>query len=481
MVGLPGFEPGTSCTPSKRASQAALQPDFSSLHPHIPQPTFRYATLPYMDPSHPPGTRVHSLLGATLLAGILAGLGAIGFHFIANHFDEVLFAWAAERPLFVIGIPTLGLFGIGLWLHFSPETRLGGVREVLEVLHRRGPDSGKVGLVRLLNVIASGLVLASGGSVGPEGPMVQLGAVAGSQAGQLFGLSGRHLRTLVRAGTAAGVAAAFRSPAGGVLLVLEIFGAKLDRDLAAIATAAGLGYLLRTTLLGDAYPFRPTLPQNSLPTLTLLTAVPLMGLLAAPAGHLFISMFRAMPRLFPQSVPLWARVTLGGLIVGILGVWFPQVLSAGYPTILAGLHGQFTVTLFVVLLLLKMFATSVTFGSGAVGGLFAPTLVMGSLFGGAFGFGLHAIWPEAAPQPELFVLLGMIVMFGSIVKGYLSGLLMIADMSGCYHQLLLPGIIAGGISYLVSWQLHDTSVFGLTLNNSGDTMENDESCPRPAQ
>lgn len=407
---------------------------------------------------------------ATIAAGVLAGLGAIGFHFIANHLDEVLVTWAAQRPLYVIGIPTLGLGLIGLLLQFVPETRFGGVREVLEALHR---GTGKVGLIRLLNVVASGLVLAFGGSVGPEGPMVQLGAVAGSQAGQLFGLSGRHLRTLVRAGTAAGVAAAFRSPAGGVLLVLEIFGAKLDRDLTAIATAAGLGYLLRTTLLGDAYPFRPTAPQEPLPVLTLLTAVPLMGLLAAPAGHLFISMFRAMPKFFPTSIPLWLRVTLGGLIVGILGVWFPQVLSAGYPTILAGLHGQFTVSLFIVLLLLKMFATSVTFGSGAVGGLFAPTLVMGSLFGGAFGFGLHAIWPEAAPQPELFVLLGMIVMFGSIVKGYLSGLLMIADMSGCYHQLLLPGIIAGGISYLVSWQLHDTSVFGLALNNSGDTMEHD--------
>ncbi len=423
-------------------------------------------------------TGVHRLLGATILAGILAGLGSIGFHFIANHLDEVLFSWAAARPLYVIGIPTVGLFLIGLWLQFSPETRLGGVREVLEVLHHRvgqysGPESGKIGLIRLLNVIASGLVLAFGGSVGPEGPMVQLGALAGSQSGQLFGLSGRHLRTLVRAGTAAGVAAAFRSPAGAVLLVLEVFGAKLNRELTAIATAAGLGYLLRTTLLGDAYPFQPTAPQNPLPTLTLLTAVPLMGLLAAPTGHLFISMFRAMPRFFPKSLPLWARVTLGGLIVGTLGVWYPQVLSAGYPTILAGLHGQFTVTLFVVLLLLKMFATSVTFGSGAVGGLFAPTLVMGSLYGGAFGYGLHALWPEAAPQPELFVLLGMIVMFGSIVKGYLSGLLMIADMSGCYHQLLLPGIIAGGISYLVSWELGDTSVFGLALNNSGDTMELD--------
>ena len=110
-----------------------------------------------------------------------------------------------------------------------------------------------------------------------------------------------------------------------------------------------------------------------------------------------------------------------------------------------------------------MLATSITFGSGAVGGLFAPTLVIGALYGGAFGFGLHTLAPQAVPQPELFVLLGMIVIFGAIIKGYWSGLKMVADMSGACHALLLPGIIAGGISFLLSWELHDESVFGLPL------------------
>ncbi|HXJ39676.1 MAG TPA: chloride channel protein [Bryobacteraceae bacterium] len=417
------------------------------------------------------------IIGATLSAGILAGLGAVAFHYLANRLDEELFIWAAARPLYVVGVPTFGLFCIGWFLQLVPESRLGGVLEVIESLNHLG---GKVSLVRLYNVVASALVLAVGGSVGPEGPMVQMGAVAGSQAGQLFGLSGATLRTLVRAGTAAGVAAAFRSPAGGVLLTLEIFGAKLNRDLTAIAVASGLGYLLRTTILRDAYPFRPPTPLEPLPLLTLLTVVPVMGLLAAPTGHFFISMFRMMPALFPESVPLWLRLTLGGLIIGILGIWFPQVLSAGYPTILSGLYGKIGVSLFIVLLFLKMFATSVTFGSGAVGGLFAPTLVIGSLFGGAFGYGLRAVWPEAVPQPELFVLLGMIVMFGSIVKGYLSGLLMIADMSGCYHQLLLPGVIAGGISYLVSWELHDKSIFGLALDRTSDTIDNTGTNGKPA-
>jgi len=109
------------------------------------------------------------------------------------------------------------------------------------------------------------------------------------------------------------------------------------------------------------------------------------------------------------------------------------------------------------------------------GRLILATVVIGVLAGlGAFGFGFHALAPEAVPQPELFVLLGMIVMFGAIIKGYWSGLMMVADMSGAYHALLLPGIIAGGISFLLSWELHDESVFGLPLHEramSWDVVE----------
>jgi CIC family chloride channel protein len=329
-------------------------------------------------------------------------------------------------------------------------------------------------MVRILNVIMSGLVLAVGGSVGPEGPMVQLGALVGSQCGQFFKLNKRQLQTLVRAGASAGISSAFRSPAGGVLLTLEIFGARFNRDLTAIAIAAGLGYLVRTTILGDAYPFHPGETLDPLPLFTLLVLIPLMGLLAAPAGHFFIWMFNRGKTMLPNRWPLWLRVTIGGAIVGGIGIWFPQVMSSGYSTIRHGINGEITLELFVVLLFLKMLATSITFGSGAVGGVFAPTLVIGSLFGGAFGYAMKAIFPSAIPQPSLFVLLGMIVMFGSIVKGYWSGLLMIADLSGCYHQLLLPGVIAGGISYLISWEIHDKSIFGLTLDPTETRPEVEE-------
>ena len=416
------------------------------------------------------------LIVATVVTGALSGLGAIGFHYVADSFGELWFAWGESHEALlrlpaVLILPTIGLGLVGLVLQFIPESRLGGVVEVLEALkHARGI----IPFRRILNVILSGLVLAFGGSVGPEGPMVQLGALAGSLIGQGIRLSEQDLLIVVRAGVAAGIAAAFRSPAGGVLLIVEIFGARFNQELVAAGAASVLGYLTRTVLLGDAFPFRPPMQLDALPLTGILLVVPLMGLLAAPTGHLFISMFNRLKTMFPSRWPFALRVALGGTLVGALGIWFPQVLSAGYPVVESGLRGGITFQLFAALLFLKMLATSITFGSGAVGGLFAPTLVIGAMYGGAFGYGFHYILPSAVPQPELFILLGMVVMFGSIVKGYWSGLLLVADMSGCYNQLLLPGMIAGGISYLWSWKLHDRSIFGLPFDPTHELAQADD-------
>jgi CIC family chloride channel protein len=400
---------------------------------------------------------------ATLLVGVLSGFSAIGFHFLADRLGEALFAEGRNRLPFVVLIPTVGLGLIGVILQRFPEGARGGVKEVHESITRH---AGVIPVIRALNVVLSGLVLAFGGSVGPEGPMVQIGALVGSRVGLLFGLAGPKLNTMVRAGAAAGIGSAFRSPAGGVLLTLEVFGARFDSNLAAISIAAVAGYVTRVTLLGDGHPFRPAFTPGALPLLCLVAVAPVMGLAGALTGHAFITLLDRMRAAFPAAWPLWTRVTLGGVLVGGIGIWYPQVMSSGYPAIRDALAGRMDTALLAVLLALKVVATSITFGSGAVGGLFAPTLVMGAMFGGAFGFGLHALAPELAPQPELFVLLGMIVMFASIVKGYWSGLLMVADMSGCYEALLLPGVVAGGVAYLLAWKLKDRSVFGLPIDTA---------------
>lgn len=407
---------------------------------------------------------MHRISFAIILLGVLVGLGAAVFHFLVDRGWQMVLVWvgsqaAPARMALILLVPTAGLFLVGLVLQHFPESRLGGVKEVFLSLAR---DGGDIPFRRILNVILSGLVLIFGGSVGPEGPMVQMGALAGSRLGQRFGMESSMVKTMVRAGAAAGISAAFRSPAGAVLLTLEVFEARFNRELVAIGVAAATGYLTHTALLRDRYLFHLAEPLQPLPLAALLIAAPLMGLAAAPAGHLFLRMRDHVKTLFPRW-PLAARVGLGGFLVGCIGIYYPQVMSAGYPVVERTLQGNLSVGLCSILMILKMVATAITFGFGAVGGMFAPTLVMGAMFGGAFGLGLRQLYPAAAPQPELFVLLGMVVMFGAIVKGHWSGLLLVADMSGCYHPLLLPGIIAGGISFLASWAMHDRSVFDLPL------------------
>jgi CIC family chloride channel protein len=411
------------------------------------------------------GTLSKHLLFEGAVIGVLAGLAATGFHYLSDIFGDLLFSWvesnsAPMRLPLVLLVPAAGLFLVGLALQYYPPSRHGGVREVSESIRHHG---GVVSMNGIVNIVLSGLVLAFGGSVGPEGPMVQMGALIGSQVGQRLIPRPKSLKLMARAGAAAGIAAAFRSPAGGILLALEVFGARIDTELPAIGIAAVIGYLTRTAILGREFPF--AVPYETLPitTTAVLLIAPLMGLLAAPTGHFFIRLLAQMKTAFPRRWPLSLRVGLGGFLVGAIGIFYPQVMSAGYAVIVSALHGKVDLKLFVILLILKIFATSITFGSGAVGGMFAPTLFMGAMFGGVFGFGFHALLPSVVPQPEIFILLGMVVMFGSIIKGYWSGLLLAADISGCYNAILLPGIIAGGISFLVSWKLHNKSVFDLPL------------------
>src|SRR5215475_6315726 len=293
-------------------------------------------------------------LDTGLLIGTLAGVAGIGFHFLADGFGALLFGWIKTNQapislLLAILVPTIGLCLVGLILQKVPSSTLGGVREVSEALDNHG---AVIPFSRGLNVILSGLVLAFGGSVGPEGPMVQMGALIGSKVGQRFVVRTESLKTMVRAGAAAGIAGAFRSPGGGILLAVELFGARFNGDLPVIGIAAVVGYLTQTAILGREHPFG--LPYDPQPlTLTgLLVIAPLMGLVAAPTGHLFIQMLAFAKQQFPKRWPLSIRVAVGGFLVGCIGIFYPHVMSTGYDVVVAGLGGRMNFEHCIVLLLL---------------------------------------------------------------------------------------------------------------------------------
>jgi chloride channel protein, CIC family len=268
-----------------------------------------------------------------------------------------------------------------------------------------------------------------------------------------------ELQTVMRAAVAAGTAALFRSPIGGVLLTIELFGAGWNWHLLPIAAASALGMLVRVAIRGNEYPLKPPGTFDTLPLFTLVVLLPILGVLAAFTGRLFLWVWHRGKTVLPKRWPLVLRATLGGAIVGSIAIWFPQVLGGGYPVIRNAMDGNISWELFCVLCGLKMIATSITLGCGAVGGVFAPVFVIGGLFGGAFGYGIHTIVPWAIPQGGLFVMLGAMVVFGCVIKCKWTGLMIFADLSGSYMDLLLPALIAGGVAHLLSKRLNPKSIY----------------------
>jgi CIC family chloride channel protein len=337
-----------------------------------------------------------------------------------------------------------------------PGARVGGMREVRLSLDR---TNEAVPWIRGVNYLLSALALMFGASAGSEGPVAQLGGLAGNRLGRWLGLDDEALKTVMRGAVAAGTAALFRSPIGGVLVTIELFGARLNWHLLPIAAASAIGMLVRIAIRGDEYPLAPPGPFDRLPAFTLFVLLPFLGVLSAFLGRLFLWIWYRSKTVLPPRWPLLLRVAIGGAIVGAIGIWFPQVLGGGYPVIRSSMDGGIAPRLFVWLCLLKMLATSISLGCGVVGGVFAPVFVIGGLFGGAFGYGIHMIAPWAIPQGGLFVMLGAMVVFGCVVKSKWAGLMIFADLSGSYMDLLVPALIAGGVAHLISRRLNPKSIY----------------------
>jgi CIC family chloride channel protein len=393
------------------------------------------------------------LAGATVAAGVLTGLGGVGYYFISLWLVGTLFGRA---DLSVAIVPAVGFCLAGIVLQAFPATQTGGIREVIASLRK---PKEPVPLVRGANVLLSCMVLGFGGSAGSEGPVAQLGGLIGSRFAHLFRLDAADIQTIVRAAVAAGTAALFRSPVGGIVLTVELFGARLDWGMLPIAAASALGFLVRIAIRGNEYPLQPPGVFDRLPLFTLLVVLPAMGVLGAFVGRLFLWAFERSKTVLPKAWPLWLRVSIGGTLVGCIGIWFPQVLSGGYPVIRRSLDGGIPWVFFWVLCAMKILSTSITFGSGAVGGVFAPVFVIGGLFGGAVGYGIHAFAPWAVPQGGLFVMIGAMVVFGCVIKCKWTGLIIFADLSGSYVDLLLPALIAGGVAHLLSRRLNPRSIY----------------------
>ena len=324
-----------------------------------------------------------------------------------------------------------------------------------------GKISTRRSLVKCLSALFS---IASGGSIGREGPLVQLSSLVASIAGRLQKWSAPRLRLLVGCGAAAGIASAYNAPIAGAVFVaeivlgsvaMEIFGPLVFSSVIATLTVRGF---LGGNPLYDIPPFQLNGNWEIIPYL-------LLGLFAGLLAPWFIRLLRASERLAGQIVaPVYVKMCVGGLIVGLIAVFHPEVCGNGYSAVNAILKGEWVWQTLAVILILKVLATSATFGSGAVGGVFTPTLFIGASLGSLFGdvtqhFAGHL-------NPSAFALVGMGAFLAAATHAPIMAIIMIFELTLDY-QIILPLMLACVVGYYTSVSIEKRSIYADPLQRKG--------------
>jgi chloride channel protein, CIC family len=405
--------------------------------------------------------------------GLLSGYGAVLFRllikgaqyaFYRNTGDILSFAHAL--PVYIIvGIPCLGGLMVGLIVTFAASEAKGhGVPEVMEAVALRNGRIRK--RVAAAKILASAICIGSGGSVGREGPIVQIGSSLGSTAAQIFNVARADQKTMVGCGAAAGIAATFNAPIAGVLFALEILLG--DFGIASFSPVV-LSSVTATTIsrhyFGDFPAF--TIPIYHLKTLWEFAFYPFLGLFAGLVALLFIVTLYKTEDLF-DAVPLpeWLKPAIGGLLLGLILIKFPHVFGVGYGAINEALFNKLSVIFLISLIFLKIAATSITLGSGGSGGIFAPSLFIGAMAGGFFGWVANIFFPALTASPAAYALVGMGAVVAGTTHAPITAIIIIFELSGNY-KIILPMMITCILSTMLASTLKKGSIYTIKLLRRG--------------
>jgi CIC family chloride channel protein len=414
------------------------------------------------------------ILMLAIIIGAVGGYGAVLFRyaiklsqylFYQNKEDFLTFAGTIP-PYLTVGLPALGGLIVGVLVSFgAPEAKGHGVPEVMEAIAlREGRIRKRVALVKIL---ASGICIGSGGSVGREGPIVQIGSSMGSTIGQLLNISGKQLKTLIGCGAAAGIAATFNAPIAGVLFSLEILLG--DFGLSSFSPVV-LSSLLATTISRHYFGDFPSfiVPPYSLQSSWEIFIYPVLGILAGLVATLFILTLYKCEDIFERLwIPNFLKPALGGLMLGLLLLRWPQVFGVGYGGINIALNGAIPAMLLLILALVKILATSITLGSGGSGGVFAPSLFIGAMTGGFFGWGAGYFFPGLTADPGAYALVGMGALVAGTTQAPITAILIIFELTNDY-KIILPLMSSCLISTVItSVMQHHGSIYTLKLLRRG--------------
>ena len=414
-----------------------------------------------------------------LLTGAGAGGGAIAFRYMilgvtylfTGHRDYSLVGRAGNPLLglggwFVVAAPVVGGLIYGpLVSRFAPEARGHGVPEVMYAVNRLGGRMRPQ--VPIVKSLASALCIGSGGSVGREGPIVQIGSALGSVLGQLVRVSESQMRLLVACGAAGGIAATFNAPIAGVFFALELILRNFEtRSFGLVVlssvTADGVG---RAAF--GSHPFL-TLPGFSFSSPVELILYAGLGVLASGVGVGFVRVLYAGEDVADRlwRGPDWLRPAVGGILLGLLLLAVPEMYGVGYPVLEHAVAGHYVIAVLVGLLAAKVLATSLTMWIGGSGGVFAPSLFMGAMLGSAYGAIAHDALPHLAAAAGAYGLVGMGAVFAAAARAPITAVLIIFELTGDY-RVILPIMIAVVVATAIANAATRDTIYTLKLRRRG--------------
>jgi CIC family chloride channel protein len=424
--------------------------------------------------------------GLALLVGLAAGGGAVIFRHLISAFDWVFFNRLSDAlsPLGdqrVILLPVLGGLLVGPIIYFlAREAKGHGVPEVMLAVETEG---GRIRpRVAVVKSIASAICIGSGGSVGREGPIVQIGSAVGSTLGQLLRLSEENIRLLVASGAAGGISATFNAPIAGVFFALEVILRRFNlRNFSVVVLSSVVADALGHAFLGDDPAF--AIPPHALESNLEFPLYALLGLFAALAGLAFITVLYKTEDIFDTlRLPEWVKPAIGGIGVGLLGLWFVDLFGVGYgsgpsanamPSALTGDRG---LDVLIALAGLKILATSLTIGSGGSGGVFAPSLFIGAMLGAAYGDVAHNLFPDVTASSGAYALVGMAAVFAAAARAPITSILILFEMTRDY-SIMLPLMMAVAVSTVVAQLIRRDTIYTLKLRRRGVEIEERREAP----
>lgn len=408
-----------------------------------------------------------------VLIGVGGGLASVLFrrlidlaHYLAY---DVLGGYISPLTGAAITVFIVALGGLlsGLLTRLAPETKGHGVPEVMvAVAHRGGRIRPRV---TALKTIAAAITIGTGGSAGREGPIVQIGAAFGSTVAQWLRLPDRRIVLSVACGAAGGIAATFNAPMGGVIFALEVILTRftaLSFGLIVISAATATVVARSLSLEGDSPAFA-LVQEHGMRGLPDLLLFVILGVLCAFVAQVYTRLLYLVEDTSEKvKAPEYLKPMFGGALVGVLAIWTPQIMGSGYETIETALNTGMTARLFFILCAAKILGTAFTVGSGGSGGIFAPALFTGAMFGGGFGVLANAWFPGHASPAGAYALVGMAAVFAGAAHAPITSIFILFEMTDDY-RIIIPLMSATVISTILSQRMSPESIYTLKLRRRG--------------